>query len=230
MVPPGEEHGRTNRGESSRRSPTSGDALRSYAVRALLASVGALIFACASGCLVSFDDEPHGACDGGACPDAAKHRDAAEPEASVCSPGASVNGKPCGPAPDACHGIPTCKDGVCGAPAALADGTSWKVLDPNARCCNGVPIETTDVDNCGACGLRCNTAAGQTCENLTSTEYFCSPCSSGMDCWSGCCSLTLTSHCSPSDCTCIGACQSPDPCNAYGAVCQGGTLDHCSYP
>lgn len=110
--------------------------------------------------------------------------------------------------------------------AGQADGTQWNVLDGNARCCGGQPVETTTDTNCGVCGLPCNTGAGQACM-LIGGEYLCS-CTASADCWSDCCANSGgTQHCSASNCA--GACQSPDVCATYGAHCVIGEVGYCSY-
>jgi hypothetical protein len=143
----------------------------------------------------------------------------------VCTPRPMKDGRQCAFAKDACHSIPVCTKGVCGPSMTLPDSTEWEAGNDNARCCGGAPVMTTTVDNCGVCDIKCN--PGQSCTNVNGNHYFCTPCTTGADCWSGCCSDTLTSHCSPSDCT-TGDCQAhvcPD-----GTSCITATpIDFCSY-
>jgi hypothetical protein len=143
----------------------------------------------------------------------------------ACMPHERADGTPCGIPLDACHSIPTCTAGACGTSTPLVDGTQWKPGDDNARCCGGQAVETTSDTNCGVCQIKCNTAKGQSC-NPVNGHYFCTPCTVS-DCWSGCCSLTTTAHCSPSNCS-TGSCQSPDIC-PDGAHCQSDVVNYCSY-
>jgi hypothetical protein len=143
----------------------------------------------------------------------------------VCTPQVRANGTPCGIPLDACHSIPSCKDGACGASTALTDGTQWEAGNDNARCCGGKEVLTTSVTNCGVCDIKCNTKLGQKCTAVDG-HYFCTPCAVGQ-CWSGCCSDTITSHCSPSDCS-TGACASPTVC-PDGSHCQSDEVNYCSY-
>jgi len=143
----------------------------------------------------------------------------------VCAPQEKDSGTPCGFAMDGCHSVPVCTKGTCGPSTTLPDSTEWEAGNDNARCCGGKPVFTTTVDNCGVCDVKCS--AGQSCTDVNGDHYFCTPCSVGSDCWSGCCSDTITSHCSPSDCT-TGTCQAH--------VCPDGTscitampIDFCSY-
>jgi hypothetical protein len=147
--------------------------------------------------------------------------------AGACTPNPKADGTPCGLPKDVCHSIPSCTKGVCGTSTALMDGTQWKPGDDNARCCGGAPVETTSVDNCGVCGIKCNTKLGQSCQNINNNHYFCAPCGPDTDCWSNCCSLTIASHCSPSNCS-TGVCNVPDLC-PDGAHCQADTINYCSY-
>jgi hypothetical protein len=142
----------------------------------------------------------------------------------VCTKHPLANGTKCGPPPNACHSAPVCTTGKCGAAASLADGTTWKDDGGSGRCCSGSPESMTSTDNCGVCGIKCG--AGEQCI-LVDGEYFCScPTTDNSSCWSGCCSGTVTWHCSPSNC--VGPCQAhvcPD-----GTSCVvGSSVDYCSY-
>jgi hypothetical protein len=163
--------------------------------------------------------------DGAACGAADACNDAPTCIGGACMPHVKADGTPCGVAPDLCHTTPLCSAGVCAPSMAVQDGTQWKPGDDNARCCHGVQVETINVDNCGVCDVQCNTKDGQSCKAIDG-HYFCAPCSVGQ-CWSGCCSLTISAHCSPSDC-CTGACKSPTVC-PDGSHCQSDTVNYCSY-
>jgi hypothetical protein len=165
--------------------------------------------------------------DGGTCGSANACNNAPVCIAGVCTPQPKANGTPCALPPNLCQTTPLCEDGKCAPSVAVTDGTQWKPGDDNARCCSGKEIETTTVDDCGVCNLKCNTAAGQKCTNVNDDHWFCTPCSADGDCWSGCCSETITSHCSPSDCN-TGDCANPDVC-PDGSHCQMDCVNYCSY-
>lgn len=166
-----------------------------------------------------------GTADGGSCGVGDPCHDTPTCVAGVCSPHVRADGTPCGIPLDVCHSVPSCAAGVCGKSTPLTDGTQWKPGDDNARCCGGEAVETTSVTNCGVCTVKCDTSAGQSCTAVNG-HYFCTPCTVS-DCWSGCCSLTTTAHCSPSDCS-TGACRSPDIC-PDGSHCQSDVVNYCSY-
>jgi hypothetical protein len=110
-----------------------------------------------------------------------------------------------------------------------ADGFSLNPIDPFARCCGGVAVETVSDTNCGVCGITCNTLAGQSC-GLIDNHYLCLNCSADGDCWSGCCASTVSPpHCAANDCN-TGTCSTtPDPCAVYGATCTILGVGYCSY-
>ncbi len=108
------------------------------------------------------------------------------------------------------------------------DGYNYNPSDTYARCCDAGAVRTVTDDECGTCGIKCNTAKGQKCQ-LAGPHYYCRGCVNSPDCWSSCCSLEFgTGLCAASDCT-TGAC---DP-----ALCKGGTRcvtpgdasNYCSY-
>jgi len=103
---------------------------------------------------------------------------------------------------------------------ADANGLAWRPPDDTARCCGGKAVFTTTVENCGACGIRCNVAAGQTCAKVVD-NYYCIGCNDAdaggnAACWSGCCSVSFYKQglCAASVCA-TGACNP--------AVCPAGT-------
>jgi hypothetical protein len=150
-------------------------------------------------------------CEGGACAAAT----------------AKADGFVCGAAPDACHDAAICKAGVCGAPATLADGFNWTPGDATARCCSGSPIHTDVDSDCGACGIQCNAANGESCQSFGGI-WFCRGCVASAACWSHCCSESYSPYsCAASDCT--GDCS--DTYCPTGTHCVVGTdtSDYCSY-
>jgi hypothetical protein len=179
-------------------------------VRARVAVTAFALFSAAAGCsfLVDFTDAP---------PDADVAFDAAF---DVESPDA-------GPVSDG----ETNLDGGDAAPnpcAGKADGYNYNPADTYARCCDAGAVRTVTDDECGTCGIKCNTAKGQKCQ-LAGPHYYCRGCEISSDCWSNCCSLEFgTGLCAASNCT-TGAC---DP-----ALCKGGTRcvtpgdasNYCSY-
>ncbi len=146
----------------------------------------------------------------------------------VCVPHPKANNTPCAAALDACHSVPVCTNGICGASTQLPDGYNWMPGDDTARCCGGSPIHTTSNTNCGACTVTCNTAKGQSCGALAG-HYLCLNCAGvNTDCWTGCCSNSLSVwHCAPSDCA-TGACAVPNIC-PDGSHCQSDVVNYCSY-
>jgi hypothetical protein len=115
-----------------------------------------------------------------------------------------------------------------------ADGTSLNPLDPYARCCGGMAVETTSDTNCGICGIACNTGAGQSC-GMIDQVYLCLNCQADGDCWSGCCGGTVSPpHCGANDCS-TGTCTAgADPCAPYNASCNLSQVTsgvwYCAYP
>jgi len=121
-----------------------------------------------------------------------------------------------GDRPDA----PQVVDAAIACPAD-ANGLAWSPPDDTARCCGGEAVYTTTDQNCGACGIRCNVDAGQTCAKVID-HYYCVGCEGDAaalangSCWSGCCSVSFYKQglCAASVCA-TGACN--------GAVCPAGT-------
>jgi hypothetical protein len=88
----------------------------------------------------------------------------------------------------ACHTV-TCTAGSC-VYQAQADGTSCGA-DASSRCCGAVCVDvSSDVANCGGCGLTCS--AGQICESVAVTASCdphpakssgrCRSCTAGLQC------------------------------------------------
>jgi hypothetical protein len=146
---------------------------------------------------------------------------------ACAAPVAKADGFACAAAPDDCHTDGTCKAGVCGAPPARADGYEWTAGDDTARCCSGKPIHTNVDSDCGACGIQCNAANGESCQSFNGI-WFCRGCIASADCWSHCCSESYSPYsCAASDCS--GNC-SAEYCPP-GTHCVTGTdtSDYCSY-
>jgi hypothetical protein len=147
-------------------------------------------------------------------------------------PSKSCEGLPdgtlCGPAPDVCHDLPVCSAGVCAPAVAKADGFHWNASDDAARCCGGVPVETTSDTNCGACGIECNAADGESCQALGG-HYFCRGCMASDACWSHCCSLSFAPpSCAASDCR--GNCSTQYcPAGTHCVSGSGASSDYCTY-
>ena len=116
-----------------------------------------------------------------------------------------------------------------GAEIVVIDHTS---LPTNiARRCNGLPVLTNTIANCGVCGIQCATAgvtSAQDCQ-LLSGHYQCVDCAANNECWSGCCAIDTTPyHCSASDCNtgaCVaGLCPAPSTC-----VLGASAPNYCTY-
>lgn len=126
-------------------------------------------------------------------------------------------------------------DGYVNPCVGRADGTSLSATDDNARCCGQQPVETTSDSNCGVCGIKCNTAAGQSC-GLIDGHYLCLNCTSNADCWSNCCASSVSpAHCAADDCS-TGACATgsggaANPCASYPGSphCTIDGVGYCSY-
>lgn len=110
-----------------------------------------------------------------------------------------------GPGPFTCQGQP--------------DGT--QVPGQTRRCCNGVETVLTSNQNCGACGLECNTAAGHQCVIKDGNPY-CAGCA--MDggggngaCWTGCCTVPFLQP--------AGVCAPEFPCGVVIPVCNDNTCE-----
>ena len=109
-----------------------------------------------------------------------------------------------------------------------ADGFNWMPPDPNQRCCGQMPVTTSSDSNCGACGITCNAANGETCA-MRAGRYYCVGCATSAGCWSQCCSVK-TSACAASDCV-AGKCDATH-CPP-GTHCVAGIPDassnYCAY-
>ena len=119
--------------------------------------------------------------------------------------------------------------GVCGSPKALADGTNWDQADTWRRCCGGEPLRMDTNENCGVCGIQCNTGDGQSCKaNVVNGLYYCEGCFASAACWSGCCSMSFGEpyRCAASDCkgNCIDC-----PGSSICVTSTGASLA-CAYP
>lgn len=178
-------------------------------MRARVIVTAIALFSAAAGCslLVDFTDAP----DAGVTLDATF--DSEQPDSDVFSDG-EPNADAGDGAVDPCIGKP--------------DGYNYNPADTYARCCDAGAVRTVTDDQCGTCGIKCNTAKGQKC-TLAGPHYYCRGCKLDPECWSGCCSLEFgTGLCAASVCT-TGAC---DP-----ALCKGGTRcvtpgdasNYCSY-
>jgi hypothetical protein len=146
-------------------------------------------------------DQPNGApCGDGPDGGTSECRDAPTCENGACVPHPKADGTTCG-AKNPC--VTGCVSGVCVDIPARPDGFNWKPGDYNARCCGGMPLATTTSDNCGACGIKCNAADGQSCGAVGKEgHYYCLNCVASVNCWSGCCSTSFTPNsCAASDCT-----------------------------
>ncbi len=108
------------------------------------------------------------------------------------------------------------------------DGYNYDPADTYARCCDAGAVRTVTDDQCGTCGIKCNTAKGQKC-TLAGPHYYCRGCENSTDCWSDCCSLEFgVGLCAASNCT-TGAC---DPALCKGntrCVTPGDASNYCSY-
>jgi hypothetical protein len=136
-----------------------------------------------------------GICTGGVCGAITN-----KPAGTVCSPKSNV-----------CHTDGTCNgSGVCGPQGTHPTGYSYDGVY-NHRCCGGNPTDiSTDVHNCGVCGLGC--LNGNSCLNAHG-EIYCG-CAANSECWSTCCS---TAFGNPWVCA-AGNCQTnqPIPCPGNG--------------
>ena len=70
--------------------------------------------------------------------------------------------------------------------ATQPDGT--KVPDTSLRCCGHAETSVNTDSNCGACGIRCDTAHGHSCQ-VRGGNAMCTNCKNdgGGVCWTGCC-------------------------------------------
>ncbi len=138
------------------------------------------------------------------------------------------DGTPCKSAPDVCHTDGLCKAGACMAPSIHVDGYNWKSGDDTARCCSGVPINTTSDSNCGACGIACNAGNGESC-SILGGHYFCRGCIASSACWSHCCSNSFSPpSCAASDC--VGNCLATYcPAGTHCVNGNGLSSDYCAY-
>ena len=115
--------------------------------------------------------------------------------------------------------------------AGQPDGFNWFPSDMTARCCGGQPMHEADFTSnasCGACGIACNLANGESCQVLGG-RYFCRGCVASADCWSKCCSTSFAPNtCAASDCA--GNCD--DAVCPTGTHCVAGmgiSSDYCAY-
>jgi hypothetical protein len=147
-------------------------------------------------------DQPNGApCGDGAEGGVTDCRDLPTCENGACVPHPKPDGTMCGTKNPCVSG---CVSGVCVDIPTRPDGFNWQPGDDNARCCAGKPISTTTLDNCGACGIKCNAADGQSCGVVgTEGHHYCVNCVASANCWSGCCSNSFAppTACAASDCT-----------------------------
>ena len=107
-------------------------------------------------------------------------------QGGVCEMVSVPDGVECESAPNVCWEPGRCEAGVCGSPKALADGTNWDQADTWRRCCGGEPLRMDTNENCGVCGIQCNTGDGQSCKaNVVNGLYYCEGCFASAACWSG---------------------------------------------
>ncbi|HQK18043.1 MAG TPA: hypothetical protein PLJ27_11330 [Polyangiaceae bacterium] len=128
--------------------------------------------------------------------------------AGVCELVLIPDGVECEQAPNACWKPGVCESGQCTFPVAFPDGYNWKPGDNLARCCKGEPRMVNTNDDCGVCGIKCDTSDGQSCKrNPANNRYYCEGCQASAKCWSGCCSESFMPirRCAASDCS-TGAC------------------------
>ena len=126
----------------------------------------------------------------------------------ACESVAIPDGVDCDDGPNACWKPGQCQGGVCGQATAHPDGHNWKPGDALARCCGGEPRTVNTNDDCGVCGIKCDTSDGQSCKrNTVNNRYYCEGCHASAKCWSGCCSQSYGEpyRCAASDCS-SGAC------------------------
>jgi hypothetical protein len=176
--------------------------------------------AAGAGCtlLVQFDDQP-ASLDGAVADTTSRDRGSDEPDG----------------APDLPDVIDT-EDVVVDASVCLgrSEGYNWDNANANARCCDGAAVVTTTNANCGVCGVRCNTGAGQACQTQNG-HYMCRGCDVSTDCWAGCCSTTYTPHnCTPNNPCGNGTCSDLECQKVAGpaATCmtQANGSNYCAYP
>lgn len=180
----------------------------------------------------SFDDSPGDAAsldvaDGGADVQLDARADA-DADAAVGPCVGQPDGTVCAKASNACYVDGKCTGGVCGTPVQRADGYNWSPGDDTARCCGGVPLHTNTNQNCGACGIKCNSNNGESCQ-LLGGHWFCRGCAFSNLCWSGCCSNSFSpASCAASDCN--GNCKpSVCPPGTHCVVGAPNSSDYCAY-
>jgi hypothetical protein len=100
--------------------------------------------------------------------------------------------------------------------------------DDTARCCAGVAVHASTDRDCGACGIACNAADGESCQELGG-HWFCRGCQSNAGCWSKCCSISFSPYsCAASDCS--GHC-APQVCppGTHCVDASGTSSAYCAY-
>lgn len=120
----------------------------------------------------------------------------------------------------------------------LADGTQWNPSDPTARCCGGAAVNVTTNENCGACGITCNTAYSQSCGQRNGA-YYCLGCAAtsggigGLACWSLCCSTKFFTEgaCVPEGCFVQNTPCLDNTCAKHAATCHNpsASSSYCGY-
>jgi len=150
-------------------------------------------------------------------------------KSGVCAaPANAQDGTQCGNAPNACHDAPTCSGGKCGTAAAKPNGFQWSASDATSMCCGGAEAHQSDNDNCGVCGIKCNSSNGESCSTLGG-RYFCRGCVASSACWSGCCSTSFSPYsCAASDCA-GNCCPTCCPAGTHCVSGNGTSSDYCSY-
>ncbi len=98
------------------------------------------------------------------------------------------------------------------------DGTASPRGD-RYRCCNQVELDLGSSENCGGCGIACNTGAGHSCVALRG-HFVCVGCNKdggggNGGCWSGCCTNRVGAD--------QGVCAPEFPCGIIVPVCDDDT-------
>ncbi|HWL84539.1 MAG TPA: hypothetical protein VNO21_01985 [Polyangiaceae bacterium] len=155
----------------------------------------------------------------------------ADDNATVDDEGGTVSDASGGPDFDAIDFVPDGAMSPDGGPRDDCQGQpeshQWDPSDPLARCCGGSPVLTNTNTNCGVCGIGCNEANGESCQEFNG-HWFCRGCVVNTGCWSGCCATSYSPpSCSPADCN--GHCR--DMICPTGSHCVDGsdTSDYCAY-
>lgn len=168
--------------------------------------------------------------DGAKCGDAGLCNEPSTCEQGVCKAHPNEGGALCGFG-GGCN-CEYCKNGACSATRSCPEGFNWEAGNPLARCCKGIAVLTNNNENCGVCGVVCQTAGVSTPQDCAPVNghYQCTNCSTPQECWSNCCSSTTTPHCAPSDCTSVGNCTNVCPAPAVCKSPGGGLPNYCAYP